>query len=549
MRNFLREHWCALGIGVLILATAPLAVVSRPVVTGSEAREAAIAKEMAEAGQFLSTQLAGGRMHEKPPFFYAAVAASIRLSGGVTLLSIRFPSVVLSAITLLCVAGISKLLFNSRAALFSTAILATSYLFAVNAHDCLVDVSLTTFVAAALFGFLLDSRRAGYPRWGILFGLATAGGILAKGLVGLALPVAITIPFWILAAERPLVRCSVRAAALALPLAAISAWAAVVYLNGSPGAVHEALWDQQFGRFLGFGAREYSHHRKPLYFYLVEMPGMLFPWIVSIPAAVGFAWRDRPTNLPETSMKRHLRMLFVGLAMGVLLLSIAGTKRTVYFLPLVPVVATLVGGFFDGHLRIRSPKPGTWVWAQFLPLAISAAAIPLVPALSDGRLNIVECFVAGAAVVLCVSIGFASRRDTRHLVTASLAIAVGSLLVMDLFSLRRIDRDGDAREFFARVEKRLSAGGSIHTWNLNEDVLGRACLTLRRRPTAQSDEQRLVRALAEPGAFLLAETRSILRAQRARRIRLEAVETGRAGTRALTLYRLRQEESSDGKDR
>ena len=166
MRHFLVRNWCALSIGALLLITAPLGVTSRPISTGSEAREAAIAKEMAETGSFLSTRLAGGSLHVKPPFFYAAVAASIRLSGRVSLFSVRLPSVIFSAFTLLFLAGIARILFNSRAALFSCVVLATSYLFAVNAHDCLIDVALTALVAAALLGFLVESRRAGTPARG-----------------------------------------------------------------------------------------------------------------------------------------------------------------------------------------------------------------------------------------------------------------------------------------------------------------------------------------------------------------------------------------------
>ncbi len=126
--------------------------------------------------------------------------------------------------TLLCVAAIARVLFNLRAALFSSVVLATSYLFAVNAHDCLIDVSLTTLVAAALLGFLVESRRAGFPRRGPLFGIAAAGGLLAKGLVGVALPIAITLPFWWLSRERRPLRDSIRFAAIGLPVAALTVW-------------------------------------------------------------------------------------------------------------------------------------------------------------------------------------------------------------------------------------------------------------------------------------------------------------------------------------
>ncbi len=539
MRHFLVRNWCALSIGAILLVTAPLGVTSRPISTGSEAREAAIAKEMAETGSFLSTRLAGGSLHEKPPFFYAAVASSIRLSGRVSLFSVRFPSVIFSAFTLLCLAGIARILFNSRAALFSCVVLATSYLFAVNAHDCLIDVSLTSLVAAALLGFLVASRRAGFPRWGALFGIAAAGGLLAKGLIGLALPAAITLPFWWLSRERRPLRESIGLAAVAIPFGALAAWAGGVFVGGGAGAVREALWDQQVGRFLGLGAREYSHHRKPFFFYIAALPGMLFPWVVSLPAAARYAFR-RDEREPE---RVAVRSLLVSAMLGLALLSVAGTKRTVYFLPIVPVVAAALGGFLDRRLRNEEDAPGAALWIQFVPLAVSAAAIPLVPALADGRLSAAETAAMASVFLLCILTAVFVRKKATRMVGASLATAMASLLILDLFSLRRMDPDAGARKFFARVQNRVSSTDSIYAFHLNEDVLGRACLALPRRPIAQSDEVRLVRALAEPGAFLLAETRSILRAQREGKIRFEPVERGSAGDRSLVLYRTRLEQS------
>lgn len=539
MRNFLVRHRFALSIAALVLITAPLAVLSRPISTGSEARDAAISKEMADTGSFLSTRLAGGSLHEKPPFFYAAVAASIRLSGGASLFSIRFPSVLFSAWTLLCTAGIGWILFGPRGGLFSSIVLATSYLFAVNAHDCVVDVSLTAFVTAAVVAFLFEGRRAGFPRWGALFGIATAGALLAKGLIGAALPLAMTFPFWWLSRDRRPLRDSVGLGALFFPLAAVGAWAGGVYAIGGGAAVREALWDQQAGRFLGLAGREYSHHRKPFFFYFAQMPGMLFPWIVSLPAAALYAFRRRNE---DDRAKLALRSLLAGASLGLLLLSVAGTKRTIYFLPVVPLVAAAVGGFLDRRLAMRAGRPGAALWVQFTPLAISAAATPLVPALADGRLSAAEIMVTSAVFLFCLLTAFAVRRSGARMVGASLATALASLLILDLFSLRRMDGDKGARRFFARVQSRIGNGSAIYAYNLNEDVLGRACLALPRRPIAQSDEQRLVRALAEPGAFLLAETRSILRAQREGKIHLEPVEKGNAGDRSVGLYRVRQKQ-------
>src|SRR5262249_28781352 len=137
---FCSRHRFALGVLGVLLLTAPLGITSRSLGVGDETREAAIAKEMAESRQFFATRLAGQPIFEKPPFFYASVASSIRLSRKVTPFSTRLPSIVFSGLALAATAAAASLLFSARAGLFSSIVLATTYLFTVNAHDCVVDV-------------------------------------------------------------------------------------------------------------------------------------------------------------------------------------------------------------------------------------------------------------------------------------------------------------------------------------------------------------------------------------------------------------------------
>ncbi|MDQ6894567.1 MAG: glycosyltransferase family 39 protein [Acidobacteriota bacterium] len=535
LRNFFARYRCALTVLAVLALTAPLGVTSRAILVGSEAREAAIAKEMVETGHYFSTRLAGGPLHEKPPFFYSAVAASIRTFGGVTPLSLRFPSILLSAVTLLCTALIAQTLFSCRAGIAAAVILSTTYLFAVNAHDCVVDVSLAAFVTFSLFGFVRASRKFGAPRWGILFGLGAAGGLLAKGLVGIALSVLVTLPFWYLTPDRRPLKNSLRVEALMFPAIALIVWTVGIYSRGGSPALMEALWNQQVGRFLGFRAREYSHHAKPFYFYLVSLPGALFPWIVTAPAAIALALRGKEEKSDPTV--RAMRSLLLGIVVGLLFLSIAGTKRTLYLLPLVPIAALFIGGYFDRLTRARTRRPGVADWAQFVPIGISAIAVPLVPAIADGVLKPAEILLVSSLAAGCIALGVLARGTRTSLAGASMGLAFLSLVLLDCFSLRRIDPDAGSRRFFAGVEQRVSSHGFVYEYNLNEDILGRACLALPRRPISTSDETRLVRALANPGAFLLAETRWAMQAQKRWNVHLQPVVSGRAGRRTVALYR------------
>src|SRR5262245_15317012 len=360
LRRWVVRHRYALGVGALWLLTAPLGVRSRPLRIGDETREAAIAKQMADSGDFLRTRLAGRELEEKPPFFYASVASSIRLGHGATRWSTRVPSILFSAMTLLAAAAIAGILFSKRASLLAAIILATTYLFAVNAHNVVVDVALTAFVALGLLAFVSASRRAGFPRWEAGFGLAAAGAVLVKGFVGAALLFLLTISFWAVSGARRRLRDCVSPMAIGIPAVALLLWAGVVYAAAGSSGLSEAIWNQQFGRLLGLRHREYSHHRAPFYFYLAHLPGMLFPWVATLPYAAARAIRDRNARSKTTP----LLPLLVGMAGALLFLSAAATKRTIYFLPLIPVAAIAIAGFLDAKLEESLARISRGLWLQ-----------------------------------------------------------------------------------------------------------------------------------------------------------------------------------------
>ena len=525
-------------LGVVLL-TAPLGIASRPLAVGNETRDAAIAKEMAESREFFATRLAGQPVFEKPPFFYASVASSIRLQRAVTPLSTRLPSVLYSAIALAATAAAASLLFSARAGLFSCMVLSTTYLFTVNAHDCVVDVALAAFVSLALLAFVAESRRAGFPRWGTAFGAAAAGALLAKGFVGLVLVGLLTLPFWLLAPSRRRLKESVSASAVALPATALLLWMGATWHGGGVTALSEALWTQQVGRFLGFSAEEYSHHRAPAYFYLAALPGILFPWVITLAAAATRGIRRHG----RTAAPSAARALVIGFLAALLFLSIAGTKRTIYFLPLVPVAAILSGACLDRRLT-QDDRAGFSLWAQFGVLGLCAIVVPLVPALSDdGRLTGGELSLVGAVAAACATLAMIGRRSARRLIFASLGLAGGALVLLDFYSLRQIDSDRHTRQFFARVERRLTPADRVYSYDLNEDVLGKAYLEMRRRLIRVKDPRRLGQQLSKPGAYLLAETAWVERRGREVAVPLDPVETGRAGRRGLALYRSRVDQA------
>jgi 4-amino-4-deoxy-L-arabinose transferase-like glycosyltransferase len=522
-------------VAALVVLTAPLGVSRRPLWVGDETREAAIAKQMADSGDFLQTRLAGHAMAEKPPFFYASVASSIRLRHGATRSSTRLPSVLFSALTLAATAATASLLFSQRAALLTAAVLTTTYLFAANGHNVVVDVALTAFVSLGLLAFVAASRRAGSPRWDLSFGLAVAGAMLSKGLIGLALLALLTFPFWLFSSPRRRLRDCIGPGAVLAPLGALLFWTGVTYIRGGIPELSEAMWNQQFGRLLGLRRREYSHHRAPVYFYLASLPGMLFPWVVTLPPAVARGLRERGRRASLSSALP----LVAGLAAAFLFLSLAGTKRTIYFLPVVPVAAILVGSFLDAKLSEPAARVPRALWLQFAAVGLAAVAVPLLPAVADRVVTGREAAAIVAVALFCVGLAGYCRRSVPRLVGASLVLAIAALVTLDRYSLPHWKRDRATTNFFDRVERHLTPSSRLYTYQLNEDVLGWACLKLPRAPIAVSDPAQLAGELHQPGAFLLAETAAVARMGAPWTASLETVVRGWAGSRSVSLSRIR----------
>src|SRR5262249_30271635 len=139
---------------------------------------------------------------------------------------------------------------------------------------------------------------------------------------------------------------------------------------------------------------------------------------------------------------------------------------------------------------------------------------------------------------VCGLLVLIGRRSARHLVYVSLSLAGGSLFLLDFYSLRRIDSDRSTRQFFASVERRLSPADRLYSYELNEDVLGRAFLGRPGRIISLRDPNPLAQQLSRRGAYLLAEPKWVDR-RRTLAAGLDPVERGRAGPRPMALYRSR----------
>lgn len=313
-----------------------------------ESAYAEVSREMLHRRDWIAPSLNGEAFFEKPPLLYWTQIAGYQISG-VDPASARFGNG-LAALALLAVLYVAaKRPLGSRSALLAVFILGTSLQFAGLAWFALTDMLLTLFLVIALAclhqAFERDrERRSGGTAWFLGAVIAASLAMLAKGLVGVALPAAAALVYLLSAGQ---IGSALRMKRL------IAATAIVVFLGGSwyilvglthPGGfrfLRELLIEHHFGRLSG----AMQGHSGPFFYYLpVLLLGML-PWSpMLVPAIARAGWVDGTSE-----RGRSLRLFGIFSAIVFALFSISATKLPNYALPIFPFAALLIADWIHHH--------------------------------------------------------------------------------------------------------------------------------------------------------------------------------------------------------
>ncbi len=322
-----------------------------------EPRYASIGREMASSGDWITPRLWGEPWFEKPPLVYWMTAAGFR-AGLSEDLAPRLPVAIVSVLFLLFYWCVLRREFGQRAALFATAILATSAAWLGFSHIGVTDLSMAAAFSAAMLLWLrwiTDGDRRVLTPAAALLGVA----VLAKGLV----PLVLSMPLiW---AGRRRWRDLLRPVPAAIFLAIAAPWYIAITLRYGNRFLNDFFLKQHFARF----ASESLQHGQPFWFYVPVFAGALFPWT---PLAA-LLFRRKLYQDPRT----FFLLLWVGF--GLVFFSAASNKLPGYLLPLMPAVAALAG-----ISLAQIAKPRVLIACALLLLLLPGIAAVLPGALSKG---------------------------------------------------------------------------------------------------------------------------------------------------------------------
>ncbi len=330
------------ALGLIALYT--LGIAGYPLQDPDEGRYAAIPLEMLLSGDWVTPRLNGASYFEKPPLLYWLVASCFSILGvseGVARLVPACAAILTVAIVWL----LGRREVSARAGALGAAILATSPLFFVIGQTLVIDGLLTLLWTATLAATWLaatapdEKRRA----WVLVATAACALGVLAKGLVALAVP-GLTALLW-LALERDwrTARLFLRPSPIAVFLVLTVPWFVRV-AQANPDFLEFFFIREHFGRYMaGVG------HREGPWYYLPVLAAGPLPW-TALAAGLALSPAGRAAF---RSVRGEPLVRFLGLwSLTVIgFFGLASSKLAPYVLPAFPPAALLAGIWLDRVLR------------------------------------------------------------------------------------------------------------------------------------------------------------------------------------------------------
>src|SRR5215475_8713523 len=329
-----------------------------------DAVQAQIAHNMLQSGDWVTARLDGVAYLEKSPLKYWMMAVSFMIFG-VHDWAARIP-VALSTV-LLCwvVARFAGRAFGARTGLYAGLVMATSIGLFLFTRILIPDVILTLTITLALWGLLrvLDEEERHPTAWAMAMWAAIGTGLLLKGLIAAAFPVAAALLYLGFTRQLLVGRTWTRMRpfwGMLLALAIAAPWHVLATIRNPPyfdftmhsekGSYHGFFWfyfiNEHLLRFLNLRyPRDYNTVPR-LYFWLFHLL-WLFPWTVYFPAT----WRLSYREPDRGSRTRLLALCWAGV---ILVFFTFSTTQEYYSMPCYPALALLLGSALEsGDRRLR----------------------------------------------------------------------------------------------------------------------------------------------------------------------------------------------------
>jgi len=431
-----------------------------PLVGSDEPRYTEVAREMYVRGDWVTPTLGGHTWFEKPALVYWAAIVGYKLFG-VAEWSARLGTLGAGLLTVLIAGWLAGRIETAAGAslrgfrLIVTGVTATCSGVMVFARAVNFDIFITCAVTCALACFCAaeiekDERRR---RWLLAgFYAAMGAGLLAKGLVGVVLPLGVVGLYYLLRRSWPRVWPTLLWG-VPLTLLVAGVWYAPVIAHNGWTFINEFFIQHHFARYV---SNKY-HHPQPFYFYLPVLAALMLPWtaflVVALIRARRWHWRG-------DEAQDKLRVLALAwVVVPVVFFSLSNSKLPGYILPALPGAALLAGEPLLNYLRGASDR--TTMRATGLLLLIFAALVIAYVTRTHAVSLTCGAFVAAppALVGLC-AVGLPQRR--RLCIWGTVAAALGVVVIITACALAPMARRESVRDLLQQANARGYANAPVY---------------------------------------------------------------------------------------
>lgn len=423
-------RWVAIACGIALLILYCYGLDRMGIYGPDEPRYAAIGLEMSRSGDLVTPRLWGAPWFEKPALLYWMIAAGFR-AGLSPELAARLPVAFCSLAFLATFCWLLRREFGTTAAAYATAILATSGGWLALSGIGVTDIPMSAAFALAIL-CTIPWIRTGDRRWLTAAAAALAIATLAKA----AAPLALAIPVaWF---GRKRWRDFFRPAPVLTFLAIALPWYILCTLRNGMPFLYMLFWVHHVERFVSASIQ----HVQPFWFYIPLLPAAFFPWT---PVCALLFRRDLYADA-------RVRMLLGTALWGFVFLSATTNKLPTYLLPLVPLIAAVMGLALE---RAKFAGRITVILSALLCGALPVLVAKL-PSLMSGNRHAAapEIPVALAVLILLTAGALCFLRDrTTSVALVGLLAGIGYLW-LKAETLPFVDEAATARPLWLRIAAR-----------------------------------------------------------------------------------------------
>ena len=462
-----------------------------------EARFVYVAREMTAAHSPVIPLRSGEIYAHKPPLMMWLIQIGETIFGSP--FGSRLPTLIGAFLTIVALYSIFTFLSDRRTALYAILLSATSIQIWTVFGRGQIDALLTGLVFSSVALFISCHGKVATIR--ILPAFLCAGlGILAKGPVGIILPVLIIVAIRLPLKDGrfPELTPLQWTAGLAVVLLVPALWLAAAAALGAPNSYfREIVFSQNVSRAGGgYG------HVQPFWYLFAEFPVGFLPWTLILPAASAIAWRENRVLLRQCMLWALFILVFF---------TIPSSKRSVYILTAYPAAALTVAVASDAiHSRkwFRRAASAFVIAIPVLLLVMGFVLLFISPARcvfpaylrteSIIRGFAFTCFVSAFLSRICAMFLFEPLAERHTFILPAISMAV-ILSCAGGIAMPALGQAKEPRALLPLVEKHVPPDGRLLLYRMDGELLA---LHAKRRGWRLDNDHEMLNAMKTEGEGL-----------------------------------------------